>query len=74
MVGNAEIEQAAERIAGAKLIRMEHSKHEIFNADEKTRSSYYETIFKFITQLQEQKEEDQYEEKIRETRKILDTL
>lgn len=74
MVGNAAIEQAAERIAEAKLIRMEHSKHEIFNADEKTRSSYYETIFKFITQLQEQKEEDQYEEKIRETRKILDTL
>ena len=68
MVVNEAIEQAAHAIAEAKLIRMERSKHEIFNGNMEIRNSYYEAIFKFIMQLQEQKDkEEEYEEKIRET-------
>lgn len=53
MVDNAQIRRFAERTNQTRLIAIPASKHEIFNADEKSRRSYYGEIFAFLQELHE---------------------
>ena len=57
---------------------MKDSKHEIFNAGEAVRDSYYRQIFLFLnhvyTAQERMNEENEYETKTDETRKILGTV
>ena len=48
MVINRKIRQFAERTRRTRLIWMPESRHEIFNADEASRRSYYKEIFAFF--------------------------
>ena len=57
---------------------MKDSKHEIFNAGEAVRDGYYRQIFLFLnhvyTAQERMNEENEYETKTDETRKILGTV
>ncbi len=48
MVDNGAIGRFAEETERTKLFSMPDSRHEIFNADERTRVKYYDEIFRFI--------------------------
>ena len=78
MVDNCGIEKFAKKAKTAQLVRMKDSKHEIFNAGEAVRDSYYRQIFLFLnhvyTAQERMNEENEYETKTDETRKILGTV
>lgn len=67
MVDNGAIKRFAEETERTKLFFMPDSRHEIFNADERTRAKYYDEIFRFI----KEKEVKDYENENEQTRKIL---
>lgn len=70
MVDNDAIERFAELTDRTELIFMPDSRHEIFNADERTRTKYYDEIFRFI----KEEEVKDYENENEQTRKILGTV
>ena len=70
MVDNDAIERFAEETARTELFFMPDSRHEIFNADERTRAKYYDEIFRFI----KEEEVKDYENENEQTRKILGTV
>ena len=78
MVDNCGIEKFAKKAKTAQLVRMKDSKHEIFNAGEAVRDSYYRQIFLFLnhvyTAQERMNEENEYETKTDEARKILGTV
>lgn len=78
MVDNRGIEAFAGKAKSAQLVKMQGSKHEIFNAGEEVRHSYYNQIFLFLknvyTTQERMNEEKQYETKTDETGKILGTV
>lgn len=51
MVDNARIEVLAKSTKHTKFVVMSDSRHEIFNAKEETRRSYYEEIFNFLNSI-----------------------
>lgn len=70
MVDNDAIVRFAEETERTKLFFMPDSRHEIFNADERTRAKYYDEIFRFI----KEEEVKDYENENEQTRKILGTV
>lgn len=78
MVDNRGIEEFAQKAKTAQLVKMKESKHEIFNAGETVRDSYYRQIFLFLnhvyTAQERRNEESEYETEDDETRKILGTV
>ena len=70
MVDNGAIKRFAEETERTKIFFMPDSRHEIFNADERTRTKYYDEIFRFI----KEEEVKDYENENEQTRKILDTV
>lgn len=70
MVDNDAIERFAELTNRTELFFMPDSRHEIFNADERTRTKYYDEIFRFI----KEEEVKDYENENEQTRKILGTV
>ena len=70
MVDNDAIARFAEETERTKLFFMPDSRHEIFNADERTRAKYYDEIFRFI----KEEEVKDYENENEQTRKILGTV
>ena len=70
MVDNGAIKRFAEETERTKLFFMPDSRHEIFNADERTRAKYYDEIFRFI----KEEEVKDYENENEQTRKILGTV
>ena len=75
---NCGIEKFAKKAKTVQLVRMKDSKHEIFNAGEAVRDSNYRQIFLFLnhvyTAQERMNEENEYETKTDETRKILGTV
>ena len=70
MVDNDAIVRFVEETERTKLFFMPDSRHEIFNADERTRAKYYDEIFRFI----KEEEVKDYENENEQTRKILGTV
>ncbi len=70
MVDNGAIKRFAEETERTKIFFMPDSRHEIFNADERTRTKYYDEIFRFI----KEEEVKDYENENEQTRKILGTV
>lgn len=61
MVDNRAVTAFADKTDAVSLVRMETSRHEIYNGDFETRVSYYEKMFAFFSQL-ETVEKDKMEE------------
>lgn len=70
MVDNDAIARFVEETERTELFFMSDSRHEIFNADERTRAKYYDKIFRFI----KEEEVKDYENENEQTRKILGTV
>ena len=78
MVDNHAIEKFVKKAKNASLVKIQDSRHEIFNAGWQVRDSYYKQIFLFLKSVSERqerkKEENSYETKTDETGKVLGTV
>ena len=78
MVDNHAIEKFVKKAKNASLVRMQNSRHEIFNAGWQVRDSYYKQVFIFLKNVSEAQkrnnEENSYETKTDKAGKVLGTV